>query len=260
MHKQETEKAELDGRRPIYRMMPLCYLLEFFEKKQNVLVKPHKWKDKFEKFENHIIRTENVYGQCWTFAKASDALWKIYSRDSVAIRVKSRVRKLKESLDTVIVNSGTPCVFVEKVRYRTEAQIRDFSSKLHREDKPFSNRVVASSLVIKKKAFECERELRLLFFQDAPEGAINDLFSYSVDPLELIEQIMIDPQLSKRCVEDLKKYIHEKTGFPANKIKHSRIYDPPLRTRQYSQKGEPMKIRSPKRESGTTRDQTRLLS
>jgi hypothetical protein len=98
---QNTQKAKLDGGQAIYRMMPLCYLLEFFESKQNVLVKPHKWKDPFE---NHIIETENVYGQCWTFAKASDALWKIYSKDSVAIRVKSRVQTLKKTLEKVIVD------------------------------------------------------------------------------------------------------------------------------------------------------------
>lgn len=248
---RNSQKARLDGRRPIYRMMPLCYLLELFEKKQNVLVKPHKWKDPFE---NCIIETENVYGQCWTFKKASDALWKIYSGDSVAIRVRSRVGTLKKTLETAIVGSGTPSVFVEEVRYLTETQTREFASELHGEARPFSNRIVASGLVIKKRAFAYEHELRLLFFRSGPEGAINDLFRYSVDPLELIEQIMIDPQISKPCGSLLKKYIHQETGFPADKIRHSRIYNPPSGTRQYSQKGEPVKTRSPKRDSGAARD------
>src|SRR5713226_5205372 len=139
MHSQEDKP---DGGQPIYRMMPLCYLLRLFEEKLNVLVKPHKWKDPFENF---IIKSENVYGQCWTFEKASNALWKISSQDSNAIRVKSRVETLKKSLQMAIGDSAHSCVFMKPVRYLTEARIKQFAGKLCKKPKPFSNHMVAKA-------------------------------------------------------------------------------------------------------------------
>lgn len=94
----------------VYRIIPVERLFELFASRQNVLVKPKRWEDPFENF---ILKArvqlpdgacaiigfrDQFYGQCWTLQSALDAMWRIYSPKSEAVRVRSRVRKLAESL------------------------------------------------------------------------------------------------------------------------------------------------------------------
>src|SRR5205085_12257493 len=80
-----------------YRIIPTERLFELFANKKNVLVKTKKWDDPFENFilqarlmlptgEHATIGFRNqFYGQCWTFHKASDAMWRIYSPKADAV-------------------------------------------------------------------------------------------------------------------------------------------------------------------------------
>lgn len=110
---------ELD--KPIYRTFKLEYLLNALKNNVNVLVRPKKWEDPFEnfylklfpKYENIDQKTEakkkeieefrqgiedNVFCQCWTFAKDSDAMWRIYSPNKDGICVSSTPRKIIETM------------------------------------------------------------------------------------------------------------------------------------------------------------------
>lgn len=40
----------------------------------------------------------DFYGQCWTLKSTSDAMWRIYSPKKDAVRVRTTIRKLAESL------------------------------------------------------------------------------------------------------------------------------------------------------------------
>lgn len=206
-------------------------MMTLFELSHNVLVKPHKWQDPFENF---IVKTENVYGQCWTLYRASDALWRIHSPQSSAVRVRSRAGKLISCLRAAVSDEDGSRAFVGRVRHLLQDQIRAFARGLNQKRKPFSNETVANALLIKKKAFEYEGEVRLLFFNEA--DAKSDLFSYGVNPHELVERIMIDPRMSQQCAKDLREWIRRSTGFQGE-ILHSRIYDPPAGTFRYSQDG-----------------------
>ena len=73
-------------------------LLELFQTRHNVLVAPEKWDDPFENF---ILKSDRVsrrgwYGQCWTWQRASDAMWRIYSGDKNGVRMRSTPAKLLE--------------------------------------------------------------------------------------------------------------------------------------------------------------------
>lgn len=221
----------LDPDRPVYRIMPLRYVRDLFEQNKNVLVKPRGWKDPFENF---IVESKTVYAQCWTIHKASDALWRIYSPRSEAIRVKSRVGTLFTGLGAAVNDRSR--VFIGKVRYLTADEITTFANSLNREAKPFSSRTVASALLVKKKAFEYEGEVRLIYV--GPPSSANRLYRYSVKPFKLIEQIMIDPRVCKQCANNLKNWLLKHTGLSEEKIKHSRIYDPPAGMMRYCQDGK----------------------
>lgn len=84
-----------------------------------------------------------------------------------------------------------------------------------------------ASLLVKRKAFEHERELRLLYFELGEEAADqNELYNYPVDPHAMIDQMMLDPRLSGDEAESLKREIRSATGFQGD-IKRSLLYAPP---------------------------------
>jgi hypothetical protein len=75
----------------LYRYIRLKRLYELFDDRVNVLVHPSKWDDPFENFvlnsqftypdgtsSGDIGLRLRMYGQCWTTASVSDALWRIY--------------------------------------------------------------------------------------------------------------------------------------------------------------------------------------
>jgi hypothetical protein len=95
--------------RPVYRIISVKRVIELFQRRQNVLVKPSLWDDPFENFilNSHILiegrkltlRSRNyVYGQCWTRHAASDAMWRIYSPEKNGVRIRSTPRRLAEGL------------------------------------------------------------------------------------------------------------------------------------------------------------------
>jgi hypothetical protein len=96
---------------PIYRIMPIDRLLQCFEEKSLVLLPPKKWDDPFE---NLLLSSQvtvsasvevggmerirdQVFGQCWTLHRETDAMWRIYSPDKGGAKVKTTPRKLLEA-------------------------------------------------------------------------------------------------------------------------------------------------------------------
>jgi hypothetical protein len=89
-----TEKQKDE---PIFRIITINRLFQLFETRNNVLVRPKKWDDPFEtfisesitklKFEDEKDRTvgfrDDLYGQCWTKTRESDAMWRIYSPEKM---------------------------------------------------------------------------------------------------------------------------------------------------------------------------------
>jgi hypothetical protein len=223
----------------VYRIISEKRLFELFALKKNVLVKPKKWKDPWEncilgcdlqlrngeKARFHF--QDNLYGQCWTLQSASDAMWQIYSPNSDALRVRSTVRKLADSLWRCRGKWAPREVFIGRVQYLRDRELKSFAAKALRSEvgRP-SVLQVAKTLLVKRRAFKHEREVRLIF---APhkDRAGSERFPYDVDdPNELIDQIMIDPRFPATEADALKRRIKSKTGF-AGEIKRSLLYAPP---------------------------------
>jgi len=79
--------------------------------------------------------------------------------------------------------------------------------------------------LVKRLAFRHEREARLLFLSDRRRDLLTEggRFHYPVDPHELVEQIMVDPRLSREEAEALKASIRAETDF-RGPILHSGLY------------------------------------
>lgn len=207
----------------IYRIISIERLFELFSNKKNVLVKPHKWDDPFENF---IFRSKLVYGQCWTLHKASDAMWRIYSPKLNAVRIRSRISVLLESLYKVRSKHALEEVFIGKVEYLRNERLMSFAQSVSQDANTPTKESLAKTLLVKRPAFRHEREVRLLFLPHNKSDGSQDMFSYFIDPNSLIDQIMIDPRLPQKDVSLLKAQIRDKTSF-SGEIKRSLLYAPP---------------------------------
>jgi hypothetical protein len=154
-------------------------------------------------------------------------MWRIYSPESEAVRIRSTVRKLAESLWRCRGEWARREVFIGKVQYLTAKKLETFAKGfLRSEDGRLSMRLFATSLLVKRPAFKHEREVRLIFAPQDENAASSDLYCYPVNPNEFIDQIMIDPRKAKHEANSLKREIKSKTEF-AGQIKRSLLYAPP---------------------------------
>lgn len=214
----------------VYRIVRLSHLYDLFRYKQNVLVEPVNWDDPYENLRallapSGVNAQYRCYGQCWTLQKASDAMWRIYSRDSRAVRIRSTIRKLIESLSRRC--GPSEIAFIGQVQYLNTRRLIAFTKRAcSPHSGKQSGKVLAKTLLVKRPAFKHEREVRLLLISHNDANAVSSLFRYDVDPKTLIDQIMIDPRVDKAKADALKKVIKFKTEF-AGQIKRSLLYAPP---------------------------------
>lgn len=212
--------------RPVYRFVSIPRLCEFFHTRQNVLVSPDKWDDPFENFvlQSKRIPRQSWFGQCWTRHRASDAMWRIYSPDSHGVRIRALPSRLLEGL-TKSLQPGSRG-FIGAVQYLPEKRLMRFVQAALAPGKLDDAVEVAKTLLVKRPAFRHEAEVRVLLMNPgAPSN--QKLAQYPVDPHELIDQLMLDPRLSKAEFEKVKHEIRQRTGF-AGTIKRSLLYAPPM--------------------------------
>jgi len=226
---------ELD--KPIYRIISLERLLEIFVTETNTLVKPALWEDVFENF---ILKSpvrlrsgetaeynfyNRMYGQCWTLHKASDAMWRIYSSDKNGLRVRTTIRKLSESLAGAQSSLPEVRCCVGKVEYLSDKALMNIANTTF-DDSGIGVEEIFRSLLVKRRAFIHEKEVRLLYQELDDDAFSNNLYRYAVDPHFFIDQIMIDPRKSYKEFKTLEKIIRKTTGFKGE-IKRSLLYTLP---------------------------------
>ncbi len=228
-------ESELD--KPIYRIMKEEYVVRLFTEKQNVLSQIHNWKDKFENFqlalggvldgERFAYEFKNDFvGQCWTRAYLSEAMWGIYANDPTQrfLRIRSTPRKLLEALTEAHPEKPQDTCFLGKVEYKKEKELKAILG--HGCPLSISSSSFAHSLLLKRRPFKHEREVRLLYFGNATDCDEKGLYRYDIDPHRIITQIMADPNRDRKNWQTDKYNIRAKTGF-AGKIMRSKMYDPP---------------------------------
>lgn len=219
----------------VYRIIPEFRLIELFKNKENILVSPKLWDDPFENFImkskirfssgeiGEIAFCDDYFAQCWSFHKASDAMWRIYSPEKVGIRIRTTVRKLAESLSNNLgVWKNTQC-FIGKVRYLPNKKMINFANTVL-TGLPNQNNF-AHTLLVKRPAFKHENEIRLIYSKRENTKS-SDIFSYALDPHSVIDQMMLDPRLTAEEAQEMKKNIKTATSFTGS-IKRSLLYAPP---------------------------------
>ena len=221
----------------IYRIISFERLLELFVSGKNTLVKPSEWSDTFENFilkskvrlrSGEIIQYNyfsRIYGQCWTLHRASDAMWQIYSPNKKNLRIRTTIRQLRDSLYDAHPSLPDVKCCVGKVEYLRENELMEVANKTF-DDSGIAVEGIFRSLLIKRRAFIHENEVRALYQEIDDESFSERLYRYEVNPHDLVSQIMIDPRRSYSEFKVLKDIIRKTTGFKGE-IKRSLLYTLP---------------------------------
>jgi hypothetical protein len=172
------------------------------------------------------LRSQRVYGQCWTLQRASDAMWRIYSPNADAVRVRSTARTVAQSLRRALNNKLQGDVYIGRVRYLPNEQLMSFGKTVRESPNQPSSKITAETLLVKRPAFRHEREVRLVFVPKTTNSTYNDSVAYPVDPHALIDQIMMDPRMRMNECQKLKERIRTQLKF-GGAIKRSLLYAPP---------------------------------
>lgn len=234
---------------PIYRIFPLKYFLDMIENSRLLLPKINSWEDPYENFilrsnifangeliENLQEESDLVFGQCWSIATENDAMWRIYSPNKECIRVKTSVRKLLNLLCPVIQKEGHFGLFLNetiigKVLYKDQTDINVWVDSI--EINPHNSDImpiIIESLLIKRKAFEHEKEVRVIFnAEDSDERFLDgtpNLVVFEMDrPMDFIEEVKFDPRCDNSFFSLYKKIFVEKYHFEAASIIKSNMYE-----------------------------------
>lgn len=229
--------GKIDRKTKIYRIFRKDYFFNLFDDRENVLVRPKMWEDPFE---NVILSAEvrtakgekgrfgfhdEVYGQCWTLHTASDAMWRIYSEKKDAIRIRTTVGQLLDSLCAANGEWAPTTCFIGKVDYVSDAKLQAFAKTIFREG--ITPDAIARSLLIKRNAYKHENEVRLIFIEPDNKKHAKGIYRHGIDPGALFDQAMADPRLPFEKFLRLKKQIVKRTALIENQVKRSSLYKKP---------------------------------
>lgn len=229
--------GKIDHDTKIYKILKRKYFFELFEDRQNSLVLPRKWQDKFE---NVILRAEvrtangerctfafhdDVYGQCWTLHTASDAMWQIYSEKKDAVRVRTTVGRLIDSLHAAHGKWAHATCFIGKVQYMGERRLKEFSRTIFKCG--ITPEAIARSLLVKRNAYKHENEVRLIYIECGNTKHVDGVYKYDINPHALINQAMIDPRVPYGKFVPFKQQVVKRTGLTDKQVMRSLLYRQP---------------------------------
>ncbi|HGS4620957.1 TPA: hypothetical protein ACMDN1_003408 [Vibrio cholerae] len=223
----------------IYRIFSFERFCQLLVNEELTFVSPNLWDDPFEDyFLNRTYLTEsgerisfktfskNTYGQCWTLTEESDALWRIYSRDNLGIRVSTTVRKV---LDCIFSNldhterhlaKHNQILFADSVEYKSLSMMKNEIDSF--DYNPLNGDLRIKCLFTKRDEFIHESEFRFVFNNYAnPIG--EPVISFKCNIMNFIDEICLDPRLDDAIFSFLKVSISNRLkNIPVNK---SKMYD-----------------------------------
>jgi len=202
----------------LYRFITVQKLIDLFENRHLVMVKPSKWIDPFEniiskvKFRgkdgiSYIEYMDNVYGICFTKAKESNLMWDAYTPNGNGVRIAFEKEKL---INTFKHSKYRAAQFTFKlVEYKQYSQLisqLEDNERLLRYFSAPSNELIRY-LFHKRNEYRYEEEFRIIYDANIDNTEYNDVLSVPVDPTKIIDGIRLDPRMPDSDCKALTKYL-----------------------------------------------------
>lgn len=197
--------------REIYRIFSLERFRELIWSNELVLVNPSKWDDPFENFflkasavdvNGDIVSLEKIanswYGQCWTYNKESDAMWRIYSPKKDGVRVSTTIRKLFSNIWNEKDQFRSLKYFIGEVLYKPRHEIEEFMRETSFLNIALGgqNDNFAKLLCIKRQEFSHENEVRVLV-NDVDNAGKKGCYRVPFGYAKILHDVCIDPRLEE---------------------------------------------------------------
>ena len=233
----------IDKQTYVYKFIKLKHLKPLIKNQKLRIYTISNWEDPYENFflksnfytyadfYKQVVKVETesiinrTYGQSWTLIEESDAMWRIYSNkeniEETAIRIKIKADNLFD-----IVYTEDKCMITTSmhiVKYKTDDEITTWLSSFKKDINNDILKYAKESLHIKRKAFEHEKEVRIIISPDS-QSKESEVLEFNIPNLNSIEEFILDPRLKEENVEEITQQLC-KLGVDKNKIKKSKLYD-----------------------------------
>lgn len=210
----------------LYRIMDFSRVVQLFEKKELYFANPSTWDDPYEQLIKHS-KDHALFGQCWSRTYNSDALWRIYSKDGMGVRISTTEEKLRQVIKSGIKGKGynyrlREVEYVSQVRLNKKA--RSVAARLQ---DLFVIGEAVDMLYVKREAFQHEDEWRATLYCPSEARADGKKgITIPVDPHRFIKSILFDPRASDEIVNAFAFYFKTKLGFKG-RVARSVLYKKP---------------------------------
>ena len=212
----------------LYHILPFHYLVEIFENQALSLSCPKSWDDPYESVLDVGI-LDSIFAQCWCRLGVSDAMWRIYSKDQLSVRIKTTVPRLRAELETALSKDDRFTWRMGTVDYQPTPRVKNtVRQHLTALGATGDAKHALDSLFIKRKAFEHEAEYRIAVFSRHPLRDKPRL-TFSVNAHRIILSVLVDPRAPDRAVNVYKYYLKSKLAFrgPVGKSELYARVEPP---------------------------------
>lgn len=197
---------------------------------------PSNWDDQYEKRfydacylkkdKRNIINLPRLYACCFTSKQDNEAAWKIYSHsnsDSKVVEFKLNFRKLYEQL---LIHLKDCVLYIGSVKYRNKKiidnlhlrkiTIKEWLNKAKESDNPyyfyyfddFSNECFLELMLLKRDAFEHEKEIRLFVVPNSRDSS-GKIKLVSINWIDIIEEIRISDNCTIKEKNDLQYLLNQ---------------------------------------------------
>ena len=250
----ECNTIDMESDIALYRIMSFDRLIESLKSQSLSMTKPKIWDDPYETFlMNYKARMkdgtivgfqpirEKIFCQCWSLREECEGLWKARTNnidrkdnDYKFVKIKICATKLMDYFYDTNNIFHYLTYFIGRVSYVDEKIIQDIlKDGLGSYFTSYTYMAIIHSLLIKRRAFEYEDEVRLIFNAPDKDGIdyssvtnkwdlTKDFFSFKIDINDVIEEITFHPYLKDEDCSNFEKEIRA-LGFKRG-ICHSNLY------------------------------------
>jgi hypothetical protein len=223
--RSQTAMAEVPTRShyPLYRILDFHRVVQLFEDRELHFSHPSIWQDPYETKLRHRF-ADRVFAQCWCTHGVSDAMWRIYSPNSLGVRIRTSRFKLEQTLRAARLEQRFD-YRIKKVKYMRETdlnyQVEAIADELAQN---FSLTNALEPLFLKRLPFKHETELRAVLFVKNGISVDPKLgFKVPVEPHMFMESILVDPRAPDEFVRMYRHHLESQYQF-AGRVQKSSLY------------------------------------
>ena len=168
-----------------------------------------------------INQAAGIFGQCWTLKPDSDAMWRIYSPNKDAIRIRTTVGKLFDTL--YVSNNNMADTYIGRVLYQDQSQIDANIQQISPVSGQDFLRYMVRGAFIKRIEFNHEEEVRIVRILDSHDTLLAGNFLSFTIGQDFIEELCIDPRADVSTEQNYRVQLIA-AGAPAAIITKSQLY------------------------------------